>query len=220
MIFIAVMMGFIAENIREGIDNNEQVKHLTTQLVQDLKADSLQLDSVYIAEAKILQANDGLLALLKEPLDKIDTRKLQKLVYMSHSMWPFHPAGGAIGAIKNQLNLKQFSGSKIISYTARYEQHTELIHTVQDITLLYQRTYLDPFLLRHFTALNIASTFDGKDPVDGQVRNLNQTDLTQLAANMVLIRINTQELLRDQVKLKNDAADLLRYVKRQFTSED
>src|ERR1700739_4752182 len=35
MIFIAVMMGFIAENIRENINNHEHVKQLTAQLVRD-----------------------------------------------------------------------------------------------------------------------------------------------------------------------------------------
>ncbi len=32
MIFIAVMMGFIAENIREDITNREHVKQLTTAI--------------------------------------------------------------------------------------------------------------------------------------------------------------------------------------------
>ena len=35
MIFIAVMMGFIAENIREGIDNRGHARQLTLQLVHD-----------------------------------------------------------------------------------------------------------------------------------------------------------------------------------------
>src|ERR1700730_277299 len=40
MIFIAVMLGFFAENIREDITNNEHVRQLTSQLVKDLKTDT------------------------------------------------------------------------------------------------------------------------------------------------------------------------------------
>ena len=44
MIFIAVMMGFIAENIREDITNNRHAHELTAQLVADLKADTAHLE--------------------------------------------------------------------------------------------------------------------------------------------------------------------------------
>ena len=40
MIFVAVMMGFIAENVREGITEREHVKQLTSQLVNDLRSDT------------------------------------------------------------------------------------------------------------------------------------------------------------------------------------
>jgi hypothetical protein len=219
MIFIAVMMGFIAENIREAIDNSEQAHHLTTQLVQDLRADTAQLDSVYMAEGAILKANDSLFTTLQQPLASIDTKKMQELIIASHSMWPFHPSVGAMGAIKNQIHLKQFSNSKIIGLIARYEQHIELLHTVQDITLLYQRNYLDPFLLQHFTPKNLYTSFDNKPVPNGQMRNLSQNDLEQLSADIVLIRTNTNELLLDHGRLRKDLNNLLQYVKQEYDQE-
>ncbi len=123
MIFIAVMMGFIAENIREAIDNNEHVKQLTSQLVQDLKADTAQLNFIYKAEGQIVKYNDTLINLLQQPLGNADTRRIQKLAAKSHSIWLFHPSAGAMTAIKNELHLKQFSNSKIISFFATYERH-------------------------------------------------------------------------------------------------
>jgi len=216
MIFIAVMMGFIAENIREGIDNNEQVQQLTSQLVQDLKADTAILNGNNAETAKILAANDSLFYLLQQPLAKADTKKIQKFAADSHSMWPFHPSGGAIAAIKNELHLKKFSDSKIISYIAKYESHIELIHTAQDITLVYQRNYLDPFLSLHFTPANLDAAFNRGVIPSVQMRNLTQADMTQLAADMVLIKVNTNEMIRDTKWLKEDAVNLLQYVKEQY----
>lgn len=216
MIFIAVMLGFIAENIREDITNSEHVRQLTFQMVQDLKTDTTRLDNIIANENRILRSNDTLFSLLQEPLEKLDTKKMQKVSINAHGMWPFHPSLGAIAAIKNELHLKQFANSEIIGLIARYEGNIELLHTVQDITLQYQRNFLDPFLSRHFTPANLNAVFHHTSEPDEKMRNLTQEDLTQLSAEMVLIRINNDELIRDNQELKQDAVDLLQYVTKQY----
>jgi hypothetical protein len=220
MIFIAVMMGFIAENIREGISDREHVRQLTGQLVQDLKQDTAALDEVYKAEKQILAANDSLYALLQQPLQKANIKRIEAMTIASHELWPFHPTGGAMSAIKNELHLKKFANSKIIGYMARYEGHTELLRTVQDITLEYQRSYIDPFLRLHFTPANLKSAFITGKIKDSEMRNLTQDDLTQLSADIMLIRVNTFELVRDNRKLKQDAEKMLQYVKEQYHPEE
>ncbi len=220
MISIAVMLGFFAENIREEITNNEHVRQLTSQLAQDLKADAIQLDDIYAGESRILRYNDTLFNLLQEPLSKLDTKKMQQVATNSHGLWPFHPSLGAVAAIKSELHLKQLSNSRIIDYIARYEGHIELTHTVQDITLQYQRNFLDPFLTRHFTPANLDAAFNHTSIPDEKMRNLTQEDLTQLGAEVVLIRINNSELMRDNRLLKNDVKDLLQYVTKQYRLRD
>jgi len=220
MIFIAVMMGFIAENIRENITNGEHAEQLTSQLAQDLRADIKQLDDIYSGETHIVKSNDTLLNLLQQPLKPSNTQKILWFVARSHSLWPFHPSTGTIAAIKSEIHLKQFSNSKIISHIAAYEGHTELLHTVQDITLQYQRNYLEPFLRQHFMAADIDMVFQRRPVQTAETRNLTQENLTQLAADMVLIRINTNELLEDNRKTRNDAQALLQYITKQYNLED
>jgi len=220
MIFIAVMMGFIAESIREDITNNEHTRQLTSQLVQDLKADTVKLNEMCRGETRILKNNDTLFNLLSRPLKDADLCNIQKLVVGSHSLWPFHSSNGAIAAIKNELHLKQLSNSNIISYISNYEGHIDLLHTVQDISLEYQRSFLDPFLRFHFTPDNLNAAFNRPADVTGQMRNLKQEDLTQLRADMVLIRINTKELIDDNRRLMNDAIGMLKYVIKQYDLEN
>jgi hypothetical protein len=216
MIFIAVMMGFVAENIREAIDNSDQAKHLTEQLVHDLQADTAQLNYINGNETLIVKYNDTLFNLLQQPLGKVDTKHLQKLTAKSHSMWLFHPSAGAIAAIKNQLHLRQFSNSELINYFSKYERHIELLHIAQDINLQYQRTYLDPFTTQHFTPANLVAAFDSTGHPTTQMRNLTQTDLDQLATDMVMIRLITKEMVIDNRMVRADAIDLLQYVKKQY----
>jgi hypothetical protein len=211
MIFIAVMLGFIAENIREEITNNQHAHELTSQLVADLKADTARLNKVIDAQTSIRQANDSLITLLQQPLATADLNRIQRLIITSHNLWAFHPAGGAIGAIKNELHLKQFAHSQLISHIADYEGNIDLLHTVQDIYLQYQHNMLDAFLREHFTPGNLLAAFDHKPFPDAQMRNLTQAGLTQLAADMVLIRVVSDEIVRDDVSVKENAENLLKY---------
>ena len=221
MIFIAVMLGFIAENIREGINNREHVRELTAQLVRALKDDTVRLDTIYKKELEILHANDSVIMLSQQPISNINPEQLLGLVATSHSMWPFHPySSGAIAAIKNELHLKQFSSSEIIGYISVYEGHIELLHTVQQLTLQYQSNFIDPFMLRHVTASNLQAAFDHQHNSNPQMRNLSQEDITQLGVNMVLIRIMTQGLIQDNRQLKTDAQKLLQYIKKQYNLEE
>ncbi len=220
MIFIAVMMGFIAENIREDITNSQHARQLTTQLVQDLKADTAKLNEINKGETEIIKYNDTLFNLSQQPLKNVDVQKVLWFAAHSDSMYPFHPSGGAITAIKNELHLKQLSNSKIIGYIATYESHIELLHTLQDITLQYQRSYLEPFLLLHFTPANLDAAFEFQPVANVQTRNLSQEDFTRLGTDMVLIRLNTKGLINENQRLKSDAVNLLKYVTKQYKLED
>ena len=220
MIFIAVMMGFIAENIREDISNKEHVRHLTAQLVRDLRADTGQINVGYKGVADMMKSNDTLFAMLQQPIAKIDLKKLQLLIANAHSIFLFHPAMGAVSAIKNEIHLKQFANSKMIGFIADYERHIELAHTIQDILMQYQRTYLDPFLRSHFTPANLDTAFTDTPAPTSQMRNLTQADLTQLATDMVLIKISLREQLRDNNFIKDDVVHMLKYVKEQYHPEE
>ncbi|HTI61149.1 hypothetical protein [Mucilaginibacter sp.] len=216
MIFIAVMMGFIAENIREYISDNEHVNQLTSQLVRDLKTDTAHLHEIYLGETAIRKETDTLFSLLQQPTEKADLKKIQKLIADSHSLWLFHPSNGAIAAIKNELRLKQFSNSKIIGYIANYEGHISLTSTVEGIALQYQRNYIDPFMRLHFLPANLEAVFNRLPAPNAQMRDLKQQDLTQLATDLVLVRINLDEMIRDNKLLKNDADELLKYVTEEY----
>lgn len=219
MIFIAVMMGFIAENIREDITNKEHARQLTSQLVQDLKADTVQLNKAITFQEQIVKANGSLFALSQQPLAKVDLKEMQRLIIALHNLFPFRPSGGASAAIKNELHLKQFAESNIIHHIAQYERDAELAHTTQDVYLQYQRTMLDPFLRQHFTPANVDAAFNNKPLPDAQMRNLTQADLTQFSADMALTKVVSNELIRDYKEVKESATTLLKYVQKEYDLE-
>lgn len=216
MIFIAVMMGFIAENIRENITNREHAHELTVQLVRDLKNDITAFKAARDGEIRILASNDTLINLLQQPLGKADSKLIQKHVGISHSLFPFHPSMGVMNAIKNELHLKQFSESDIIRYMSDYDSRVELLRTVQNITLEYQRKYLDPFIVAHFNPANINAALIHRPLTGAPLHNVTQGDISELAAQMVLVRINTNELVKDNQALVDEAQEMLKYISKQY----
>lgn len=220
MIFVAVMMGFFAESIRENITNGEHVKQLTTQLVHDLKSDTVALDEIDSAETLILKKTDTLSGILQQPMANIDMKKMQLLIIACYSQWPFYPSLGGAAAIKNELHLKQFSNSKINNYLTGYEARTAILHKIEDIHSKLISDHIEGFFRLHFTPANLTRALDHKPVVDGQMRDLTQKDLTQLAADLVLIRNINSIMITYNRRLNAQAIELIDYVKKQYNPED
>lgn len=89
MIFLAVFMGFIAENIREHISDSSKEKKYISSLYSDLKKDSAQLTDVINAGKGLNKGQDSLLNLLKErSLTPAQTDKVYHLFFKYASVLP------------------------------------------------------------------------------------------------------------------------------------
>src|SRR5580698_9253363 len=145
MIFIAVMMGFFAESIRENITNGEHAKQLTMQLVRDLKIDTASLNENILYEKKMGRRNDSLFTILQQPVDKIDRKRMQQLILSAYNLKLFYPSLGAITAIKNELHIKQFANSKIAMYITSYEDRAKVLKELEDVQKRNLSTYVEDF---------------------------------------------------------------------------
>ncbi len=80
MIFLAVTMGFFAENIREYFSNNERVTQLSEQLVQELKKDTASLNETIAYQTNLQRNADSVFKMLRKPPGEIDSKKLEQLI--------------------------------------------------------------------------------------------------------------------------------------------
>ena len=221
MIFVAVMMGFIAENVRENITNREHAKKLTMQLVRDLQTDTSSLNENIAYERAMGKRNDSLFDMLQQPLDKIDKKRLQELVLKAYNLKLFYPSLGAITAIKNELHISQFADSKIAMYITAYEDRAKVLKELEDVQKHNLSTYVEDFFKDHFTPLNMRSAFiDEKPIVNADVRNLDQNALTRFSIELSLLQGFNNDLISYDKKLKANAVDLLQYVKKQYNLDD
>ena len=78
---------------------------------------------------------------------------------------------------------------------------------------------LHVFLREHFTPANLHAAFDHQPLPDAKMRNLTQAGLTQLAADMVLVRVVSDEIVRDDKSVKEYAIRLLNYTTSEYDLE-
>lgn len=221
MIFVAVMMGFIAESVRENITNGEHAKKLTTQLVRDLQTDTSSLNENISYERGARERNDSLLDILQQPLNKIDRKKMQRLILRAYSLKLFYPSLGAITAIKNDLHIKQFADSKIAMYITAYEDRAKVLKELEDVQAHNLSIYVQEFLKDHFTLVNMRAAYIADKPiVNDEMRDLDQNSVTRFSIELALIQGFNDDLISYDKKLKANALDLMSYVKKQYNLED
>src|SRR5580698_8981493 len=107
MIFIAVMMGFFAESLREHISENSRAKEYAATLYSDLKADTIGLDK-YLKRINFGAANvDTLMKLLSanDPKD-IPSGKLYWYGLFGGMQLGFAPHDATLLEMKNSGSLR------------------------------------------------------------------------------------------------------------------
>ncbi len=141
MIFLAVTMGFIAENIRENIVNREKEKHYVENIVADLKTDTANIALSVHMQNLLLKKMDNV---LKIPVEKLDKPSMQDTLYQNlvpfyASSWIFVQNNNTVTQLKNAGGFNVFTNQKAVdSISAVYYYYDSWIKINSD---LYMKSY-------------------------------------------------------------------------------
>src|SRR5579862_367709 len=216
MIFLAVTLGFFAENLREYISDRGHVGQLARQLIHDLKNDSAILHSNIEKENTLVKKADSLFYLLQQPSTALDSKKIQELIIACYNINLFQPSSGAMWALKAELRLKEFANSDITIYISAYETDQALLKTVEQFQMANLKEYLQGFITAHFTPANAYSALSSGAIANGNLRNVSPNDLTQLSVDIMFVK-NYNVLLADKSgQLKDKASQFIEYVNKEF----
>jgi hypothetical protein len=122
MIFLAVFMGFIAENIREDYTEHKKAEAFAATMISDLKEDTAQLKD-YIAYYNLARMNvDTLMKLLSTSnVKNIPSGKLYLYGLWGGAKHFFTPNDATYAQMKSTGSL-QFFESKVAREAAEYDQ--------------------------------------------------------------------------------------------------
>ena len=141
MIFLAVTLGFFAENIRESIVKKEKEKHYIENIIADLKTDTANIKLSVHMQNLLLKKME---TVLKIPIEKLDNFSMQNTLYQNlvpfyASSWIFVQNNNTVTELKNAAGFSVFSNQKAVdSITDVYYYYNTWIKLNSD---LYIKSY-------------------------------------------------------------------------------
>jgi hypothetical protein len=152
MIFLAVMLGFFAENLREHISDNNREKEFARALYAELSVDSVAAAEKYQLCMQKESDMDYLYHYFKD----------SSLTMLSHRFYPtfakfyivniytFEPKDGILSQLKNSGSLRYFKSAELQKLLGDLTVAINNVRSRNDQEYQFFAGPLKPFLLKHF----------------------------------------------------------------------
>jgi len=122
MIFLAVTLGFFAENIREHSDENSRARGLIASLLVDLQKDTATIN--WLSEFRSTQRKlrlDSFYQFLNVSPGKVDRKRYYQFLREMQEFYTFSQSNGTINQLKNAGYLRYFSDEELLKRISEYE---------------------------------------------------------------------------------------------------
>lgn len=203
MIFLAVTLGFFAENLREHISDNNREKEFAKALYTELRDDSIaaagKLQQRIIKNQELVYLHDY----FKDSSLTVLPRRFYKSFAIGTYLinrYAFEPKDGILSQLRNSGSLRYFKSVQLQKLLGDLSVDINNMRYRNDQEYQYFANPLKPFLLKHFdfewlnrlrdenTSPDIDSAFNdymtGKIKATGSILNASSFDRTD-AANMM-----------------------------------
>lgn len=132
MIFVAVTMGFIAENIRESIENHETEKRSIEIVLNNLRSDTTRLSASIEKNKKKIEVLDKVSSYnVSHPLSKDSIQQLISLIYQCGPFYDFISNDAAIEQMKSSGSIRLIHKKGVLDSILHYEYINKLISNNQ-----------------------------------------------------------------------------------------
>jgi hypothetical protein len=190
MIFMAVTLGFIAENIRENISENHKAKELAESLYQEVYADSIDIHKKMETRiTKEKQLNYFIDFVRDSSLSHLSDRFYKSFAWSTLIISPtlFEPADGMLNQLRNSGSLRYFKNNEIQAEIGQLSVSIARIRSRAEIEATFGQEYLRPLIMKFYD-------FQWNDEITNH-GNLSIADAVQ-----------TQPTPSHQPKLQNEKA--------------
>jgi hypothetical protein len=225
MIFLAVMMGFFAESLREHITDKDREKQYVQSLIDDLKDDTARI-ALYIRVQK--QSRDQLDSLISILNDPTNILKHGSDVYYFGRLGPRLQNVAinmrTVDQLKNSGSFRMISNVKVANSIMAYYEKVPLIRQIEGL-------FAEEFVNYRRIAGNVfePATFRKLENQNAEV--IRATDnpalqknapafLKELALVAVYMNASRKAVLREDEELLKSARELLTTLQKEYHLED
>ena len=222
MLFLAVFLGFLAENIREDSVERHREKQYIVSLVHDLENDTLQFGIAQNRTKKSLPAFDSIRSFFKNP--KAFNNKLPFRFMGKFGSGAYIPTEPTIQQLKNTGSLRLIENRKVLDSILIYDSYIN--NTYRNQANLLQVGYND-FLHqkgRVFDGSNSSRYFD--DISNGTVDTTkdydmildsdNKSDIKDIVNTFGTLKVSKIFYIEVLKEIKKEATDLILFIKKEY----
>ena len=132
MLFLAVFLGFIAENLREISVEKHRAKEYMHSLIEDLEADTSNIQSTISLADVIKKQTENLVELINNGLDKSEIAQLYRLNLITGKVVQVSFEDRTSSQLKNSGSLRMVKNSTIADSIRSYWENTKIIEGIAD----------------------------------------------------------------------------------------
>lgn len=218
MIFLAVLMGFIAENIRESISENRRAAEFANSYYGDIKKDTLLLQQALRFSAHKIAAIDSMITVLHQP----ETPAADTIFYIkglvSSQVLPFEPTTGSYEQIKSAGAIRDFK-QRMVDLMNEYDLQARNVVRRDDITQKFTTEQFIPFIIDQAN-LEVSYDIMTNERIKHEVRtNWSQPPRKKYLNLVVLIKISTLRSAQEYKKQLVVADKVLNELKKEYKLE-
>ena len=205
MLFLAVSMGFVAENLREKHVENERADELIHAFIIDIKENQIQLDSLILNNQRLSGYFDSLnidYATRKEPINLNDLAHTLDLW-----MYRFINRKTIFEQMKSSGALRYIQNKDVLKAILLYEEHASLAET-RSMELETQQ-YFNEFR-PELKKILPSSFFLIRSSEHNDYNDLTSFENTEVHPNFYKIYKSNESMLKDDLRNKKLTIDQIR----------
>lgn len=186
MLFLAVSLGFLAENIRESVIERHRAHDLAIALKTDVEADIIKLHFLLDSRAEILTAAKNTVMDVEERgFQRSDVKQYRNMLRAAYYWWYFEPTTANLDQIINSGSLRYFKSLELIRAISNYKNAIGLVQTRNEREKQYFNDVMQPMVLKHMNlapmdTTHFTSAMQSKDffhKIDSGLINIKTKDL-------------------------------------------
>lgn len=217
MIFLAVMLGFFAESLREHLSEKEKAEVFAHSLYADYTADTVSLHQLIDFTVEKIKRIDSLEYCLKTSRSRFNDSVLYRTVLSLISTFQFDNINGTYEQIKNSGSLRFFNQS-LVNILNSYDATSLKLKLMEDWEnkFLYEKVIAqtqEMFNYKVFTDMR------NREPVKHEMylKNIDEKSV-DLVVNLgeVIKRLRERQLVQQRLLLQK-ATDILSGLKKNIT---
>jgi len=175
MLFLAVTLGFVVENIREQYIESHRAHELVIPLVQDIRQDTASLNTLINLRKDQSKILDTIKTIMEVNEWKLGSRKLYSLYRRYIRRQEFQNRNTTIDQLKNSGYLRYFKDQKLVFLLQQYVIDMQLVKDRQSRELNIMDKAIDETSRKYFDqfAMTLLNSETAKES-DFMIRNLSQ----------------------------------------------